>query len=282
MPAIADLSTLPGSLISTGRCQRVSGARALNHRVPGAAKLRIVVGPNGAVTAGGPLRAAARVSPAKGRKLAKHLRRVSYFLGGRLLGRRKRAPYAVNITPAALSGPRRQTLVVQVAPEKGPARESRLDLNSQPCPDLFSAVHRPGRARSLLTMRVDSARPLRSVTFNVPRKLVAVPAKLRGSAGLLKLAAAGERPVSFPLSFPKSKKRTKTSRMVLLAGAGRPQVVVSGGKVTLTGLPPNTGIAQVRLARRGMKKTPRSTLRARLSLDSGQKGLSQRLGVKRR
>jgi hypothetical protein len=60
-------------------------------------------------------------------------------------------------------------------------------------------------------------------------------------------------------------------------------VLVKGGTVTVSGLPANTGIVQLRLKGRGIKKTPKATLRASLQVDGGPaRGLKQQLGAKRR
>jgi hypothetical protein len=275
-PAV-DLSSLPGSLLGANSCQQASGARVLNFKVPGFGRLRIRVAPNGVVTGGQPLLAQALVTPKAARKLKKTLRQVSYSLGSRKLGAKRKAPYALKITPALLSAARRQQLAVQVVPKKGKPRVSVVDLSSEPCPDLFTVVHRPGARGSLLTMRVDTRRQLRSVVFKAPAKLLAAKGA-KGSAGLLKLVSAGQPARNLKLTFPKKKSRVTS----LIAAAGGPQVTVKGGTVTVSGLPSGTGIVQLRLKGRGIKKTPKATLRASFQTDSGSRALKQKLGVKRK
>jgi hypothetical protein len=58
--------------------------------------------------------------------------------------------------------------------------------------------------------------------------------------------------------------------------------MVKGGTVTVSGLPANTGIVELKLKGRGMKKTPKATLRATLQTDGGGRSLKQKLGSKRR
>jgi hypothetical protein len=80
------------------------------------------------------------------------------------------------------------------------------------------------------------------------------------------------------LTFPKR----VSGRMALLASTGAPQVTVTRGRVTVTGLPDGTGIVQLKLRGRPMLKTPRALLRAVLQTgDGAQRRLTQRFGRKR-
>jgi hypothetical protein len=51
--------------------------------------------------------------------------------------------------------------------------------------------------------------------------------------------------------------------------------------VTVTGLPPRTGIVQLKLRGRAMTRTPRAVLQALLHTDAGTRRLTQRFRAKR-
>jgi hypothetical protein len=209
-------------------------------------------------------------------KLNRSVRRVVYRLGGKRIATRRRAPYAVRIGPGLLSRAARQTLTVRVVPRRGKARTARVQLNSKPCSELFSVVHRPSPLRSLLGLRVDSVSSLHGVVFRVPAGLLAMRG-WRGVAGKLRVRMSGRKAIDYRLSFPRRKAHATT----LLAGAGRPQVRVSGGRITVSGLPKGTAGIRLRLRARGMLRTPRAKLRALVQSDGGSRRLAQRLGTKR-
>jgi hypothetical protein len=256
-------------------CQRLTGTQVLAFKVP-TIRFRIRVAPSGQVTAARPLRAASPVSSANRWKLNRYVRRVVYRLNGRRIATRRRAPYAVKIGPAMLSRAERHTLTVRVFGKRGKPRVARVALNSKPCSELFSVVHRPSPRSSVLGLRVDSVSPLHGVVFRVPARLLAKRGS-RGVAGKLRERFNGRKSINYRLSFPRHRTRATT----LLAGAGRPRVRVSGGRITVSGLPAGTAGIRLRLRARGMLRTPRAKLRALIQSDAGSRRLAQRLGRRR-
>jgi hypothetical protein len=269
---VAGLARLSDSSIALDRCQQLTGSQVLAFKIPGGVRFRIRVAPSGRITAARPLRAASPVSAMNAWKLNRSVRRVVYKLGSRRLATRRRAPYAVRIGPSMLRRAARQTLTVRVVPRRGKPRVARVQLNSKPCSELFSVVHRPSPGRSLLGLRVDSVNAMRGVVFRVPTRLLAKRGT-RGVAGKLRVRVAGRKSMNFRLSFPRGKTRTT----MLLTGAGRPRVKVSGGRITISGLPRGTGGIRLRLRARGMLRTPRATLRAQVRTARSGRRLVQRL-----
>jgi hypothetical protein len=273
-----DLASLGWSRLTNQGCMRASGTRVLTFHVPGAGRFRIRVAPNGTVSERRPLRARALVSP-RGRWILQHsLRRVTYKLGGRRLRSAKRAPYQLVVSPARLARHPRQTLVVRVVPRHGKARVAKLTLTTRACPDLFSVIHRPSPRGSLLGLRVDTRKALHSVTFRMPARLLATR-RARGWAGAIRLGVSGQRPMNWRLVFPRVRAAAATT--VLIAAAGGPTVTVGRRTVTVTGLPPRTGIVQLKLRGRAMTRTPRAVLQALLHTDAGTRRLTQRFRAKR-
>jgi len=272
-----DIASLGWSRLVDQGCRRVSGARVLTFYMPGTGQFRIRVAPNGTVSEGRPLRASV-LENARGRRiLQSNLRGVFYSLGGRRLRSAKRAPYALRVAPSLLARRVRQTLVIRVVPRRGKTWVAKVNLTTRACPDLFSVTHRPSPRGSALGLRVDTRKALRSVTFRMPSKLLAARSA-RGSAGALRICASGRKPMGWRLTFPKR----VSGRMALLASTGAPQVTVTRGRVTVTGLPDGTGIVQLKLRGRPMLKTPRALLRAVLQTgDGAQRRLTQRFGRKR-
>jgi hypothetical protein len=268
-----DPVSLPGGLLAPANCQQVTGSQVLAFKVPGSIRFRIRVAPNGPITAAQPLLARSPVKPFDEWKLDRYVRRVDYRLGGRRIALRKLAPYAVRIGPALLRRATRQTLTVRVVPKRGKPRVARVELNSKPCSEVFTVVHRPSPARSLLGLRVDSVSALRGVVFRVPRRLLTARGS-RGAAGKLRVRIAGKRALNYRLRFP----RTNGRAAPLLAGAGRPRVEVSGNDVTVSGLPAATAGIRLRLRARGMLATPRVSLSALVQSEAASRRLTQRLG----
>jgi hypothetical protein len=182
------------------------------------------------------------------------------------------------VAPARLARHPRQTLVVRVVPRHGKARVAKLTLATSACPDLFSVIHRPSPRGSLLGLRVDTRKALHSVTFRVPARLLA-PRRARGLAGGIRLGVSGQRPMNWRLVFPRV--RAAGGHKVLVAGAGAPTVTMGRRTVTVTGLPPRTGIVQLKLRGRAMARTPRAVLRALLHTDAGTRRLTQRFSGRR-
>jgi hypothetical protein len=267
---------LGGAALAPARCQIVTGTQVLAFEVPGAGRFRIRVAPSGVITAARPLRAAAPLASGGAWRLTRHVRRVVYRLGGRRIAVRRRAPWTVRIGPGMLRRAERQTLTVRVVPRRGKPRVARVQLTSKPCSQLFTVVHRPSPRRSLLGLRVDSVSSLRRLVFRVPVRLLARRGE-RGVAGKLRVRVPGRGARNYRLSFPRRRGRATT----LLAGAGRPQVRVTGGRIVVSGLPAGVGGIRLRLRARGMLATPRTTLRAVIESDAGSRRLTQRLGKRR-
>jgi hypothetical protein len=274
-----DIASLGWSRLVDQGCRRASGARVLVFHVAGAGRFRIRVAPNGTLSDRRPLTARALVSAAGARLLQRNLRHVVYSLDGHRLSLRRRAPYRLRVAPSLLARATRQTLVVRVVPKRGKVRVAKLALSTKACPDLFSVIHRPSPRGSLLGLRVDTRKALRSVTFRMPAGLLAARSARRGWAGAIRLGVSGQKPMNWRLSFPER----PFVRMTLLARAGAPTVTVSRGKVTVSGLPDGTGIVQLKLRGRPMLKTPRARLRALLQTgDGASRRLTQRFGRKLR
>jgi hypothetical protein len=267
----------PGELVTLApnSCRLLTGTQVLAFQVP-TIHFRIRVAPSGQISAANPLRAASPVSFGNRWKLNRYVRQVTYRLNGKRIAVRRRAPYAVRITPAMMSSAARQVLTVRVAGKRGKPRVARVALNSKPCSELFSVVHRPSPRASLLGLRVDSVSPLHTVSFRVPARLLAKRGT-RGVAGKLRVRFHGQKAVNYRLSFPRHASKATT----LLAGAGRPQVRVSGGRITVSGLPTGAAGIRLRLRGRGMLRTPRAKLRAVVESDAGTRRLAQRLGRRR-
>ncbi len=273
-----DIASLGWSRLVDQGCRRASGARVLTFYMPGTGRFRIRVAPNGTVSEGRPMQASALVNARGRRILQANLRGVFYSLGGHLLRSGKRAPYALRLSPSLLARRVRQTLVIRVVPRRGKTWVAKLNLTTRACPDLFSVTHRPSPRGSVLGLRVDTRRALRTVTFRMPRNLL-VARSTRGSAGAIRIGASGRKPMTWRLTFPKR----RSARMALLARAGAPNVTVQRGRVTVTGLPDGTGIVQLKLRGRPMLKTPRALLRAVLQTgDGATRRLTQRFGRKLR
>jgi hypothetical protein len=110
----------------------------------------------------------------------------------------------------------------------------------------------------------------------VPTRLLAKRGS-RGVAGKLRVRMSGRKAIDYRLSFPRRRSHATT----LLAGAGRPQVRISGGRITVSGLPSATAGIRLRLRARAMLRTPRAKLRALVQSDGGSRLLRHGIGTRR-
>jgi hypothetical protein len=231
-----DLSKIPGNLVGPATC-KVVRVTPKTRRVKlrgGIGRVTFAAAVPARVTVKDPL-----VLSLRSRK--RPVRSVSYRVGRRTVGRSRRPPYRVALKPKALQVGGTQQLVALVAPKKKGAKAGRVTmrLNVAECPSLLTAGLRFSGARAVTQVRVFSRTSIRGGTVTVPAKLM--PAKLRRGkrAGTLTITGLDGRPVAKPL--------VAASGGRLLARAGISVRRRSGRKVTFSGIPAGTGIAQLDL-----------------------------------
>jgi hypothetical protein len=266
-----DLGGLPGSLVSDRACAHLTIANAfLKVRLAGIGRVLVRLHAPTVISRSAPI---ALTTTIGGRKV----RRVEYRIDGRRAGRARGRRWAFGITPAMLRVGATQTLSVQVVPKRGKApRSLTLPLRSARCATIYTATMRSSRT---LILRIDGRNPLGEVRFTLPRALMpALPRSSRRAVkvGLLGLLRSGHRRPTFTLTSG-----GRAPRGVLLSGAGKPTLRLSGGKLIVTNLPPGTARVQVTLTlarpSKGKHRARRVTLRAQTV--SGLRPVSGRLST---
>jgi hypothetical protein len=271
-PTAADLSSLPGSLVQERSCQTLAGGsrvRALTVRGVGRVLVRVAVG--SAIVADAPLRIS--ISGPRGRRFT-----ASATLDRQLLRLSGRNPRTATLKPSQLGTPRTRTLRVRIKPPTGAARTGALRLRLAACRIAFTARQSRTTGGTSLRLRVDSRVALSRMTFTVPSALALRGGRRATPAGRLRIAARGAAPRTLKLTLPAGK------RSGVLASSGGITVSFSARGFTVRGLPPDTGIVDLRLsepasaARGGVLR-----LRAAVSSASGRSTLAVRVrGVRPR
>jgi hypothetical protein len=267
-----DLSTLPGSRVTERSCQTLTGGsrvRAVTVAGVGRVVVRAAVG--SAIVADAPLRIS--ISAPRGRPFS-----ASATLDGRRLRLSGRNPRTATLKPSQLGPPRTRTLRVRVKPPRGAARTGALRLPLAACRVAFTARQSRAARGTSLRLRVDSRVAMSQVTFTVPGALALRGGGRAVAAGRLRITAQGAAPRTLSLRLPAGK------RSGVLASSGGLTVGFSPRGFTVRGLPPKTGIVDLRLtepasaARGGVLR-----LQAAVSSASGRSTLSVRVrGVRRR
>jgi hypothetical protein len=264
--------SIPGNLAAPSSCQlMLRGTRLRRVRVRGVGRVYVRVRASAPVTPSEP--AFVTVEGPRGR-----LRAVRYLLNGAKVRGSRRSPFTLSLRPRLLRGRASHLLAVRLVPRRGRSRTVTLKLSSAPCRTLFNAAQRRTRKGSRLTLRVDSLRALSRITFRVPGRML--PKRAASSlAGKLGLRAAGRSRKVHRLSFGRQK-----DHGALLRATGAPRVLLGRGKVTVTGLPAQTGIVELVLVTRHATR-PRALLRpgqsvrlrALVEAEGGRERLSSKL-----
>ena len=229
----ADLSSLPGSQVSSASCAALVGGRGFRRTTfapAGAVRMRVRA--DAAVLPAAPVRVTVNASKPKG------LRGVRYTLDGRALRAATRAPYTLRLAPAALK-PGRHVLAASLRPSRGRARVLRTTLRVAACATRFTARQYRTTSGSALRLRIDSRTATTAATF-------ALPAAVTRALGLG--TPAGRIRVVTPAGARQYKMTPARGRRPMGLGAnaaGRPGVRIRGRTVVVTGLPARTGIVDV-------------------------------------
>ena len=229
----ADLSSLPGSQVSSASCAALVGGggfRRITFAPAGAVRMRVRA--DAAVLPTAPVRVTVNASKAAG------LRSVRYTLDGRALRAATRAPYTLGLAPAALR-PGRHVLAASLRPSRGRARVLRTTLRVAACATLFTARQYRTTSGSALRLRIDSRTATTAATF-------ALPAAVTRALGLG--TPAGRIRVVTPTGarrYRMTPARGRRPTGLSANPAGRPSVRIRGRTVVVTGLPARTGIIDV-------------------------------------
>jgi hypothetical protein len=252
-----DLSRIPGSRVATRMCQVIeNGVGFRRANIPGVGPVRLRLRAEAIVVPESPLRATLSAP-------AERTRRVSFSLDGRRLPVTGRGTWKVSVTPQALATAGRHRLAIITTPTVGrPTRMTEV-VTTVPCAMRYTAGMWRTNVGTGMRLRVDSRSSLRRLAFRLPTSLVSARA-LQATTGLgrLRIVQAGGRSTMMNLGGA-------NRAGVLLAGAGRPRVVVRGGLLQVSALPAGTGIVEVTLYQPGRRigRAPALRLRASASAE---------------
>jgi Bacterial Ig-like domain len=232
----SDLHALAGSLVGERSCQRLgAGLRTKRMKVRGIGRVTVRIKAPAIVMADDPLTVGVTGPKAgKGR-----LRSVRYTLDGRGLRASGKPTFTAQIKPASLARVGRHALTLKLKPKRGRPATVKLGMRTFPCKTVFRAYQKRAGKGGQLKLRIDARDAVSGATFSVPRKMLP-----KGKAGLkvgtIRVVSASSASRSWNLAFA-----AQPASQILAGAAGTPSVSVSGGKVTVTGLPAGTGIVEV-------------------------------------
>ena len=169
------------------------------------------------------------------------LRSVGYALDGRGMRASRRQPFALSISPTALTRVGRHALTLKLKPKRGRPGTVKLGMQTFSCKTVFRAYQKRTRAGSQLKLRVDARDAISGATFTVPSKMLP-KGKAGQKVGTLRVVSASGGSQSWSLAFG----ATPASPM-LVGGVGAPSMTVYGSRVSVSGLPAGSGIAEVLL-----------------------------------
>jgi hypothetical protein len=230
-----DLSDLPGSRVAPAACARVS--TAVVARPADAGRLGVfhlkIARDRDRSTSWAPARALITGPIAR-------LRAIAMSLDGRTLAVRAGT---ATLPPGLLNaGTEHRVEATLVAPGRRALRIVAT-LSTARCAAVFTAARRPGRTTRTLMLRVDARTALRSVAYPIPqataRNLMLTSPAAR--IGFLRIVRAGGKRAAWRLRGPVAG--------ALLRSPSAPRVALEGSRLTVTGLPAQTGIVTVSLVR---------------------------------
>jgi Bacterial Ig-like domain len=232
----SDLSSLPGSLVGEGSCQRLgAGLRIKRMKVRGIGRVRVRIRARAVVMAADPI----TVTVAGPRAGKRRLRSVGYTLDGQRMRGARRRPFTLAITPAKLARVGRHALTLRLKPKRGRRRTVKLGMRTFPCTTLFRAYQRRLRGGARLKLRIDARDAVAGAIFQVPRRMLP-KRKARVRVGKLRVVSANSASRSWKLAFG-----AKRGARILARRAGAPAVTVRGTKVSVRVLPAGTGIVEL-------------------------------------
>ena len=228
---------MPGSLVAPSRCQQLAGgARYRRVKVRGIGDVRVRAYTSGP---GSPVQVTTEAA-------ARKVRKVSYTIDGRRLRSARAGRFGAVLGPKQLRRLGRHRLVAKVRPRKGKARRIVLRIKTVPCQTLFTAQRWRTTAGQGLRVRVDALSAIRGLSFKVPAALLPRQGAKSRTIGFARFFIAGRAaPVKFNLKLPRKGRRT----VLLAAASGRPGIDYRRGRLTVTGLPDRTAVAEITMYR---------------------------------
>ncbi len=170
------------------------------------------------------------------------MRKVSYTIDGRRLRSARTGRFGAVLGPKQLRRLGRHRLVAKVRPRKGKARRIVLRIKTVPCQTLFTAQRWRTTAGQGLRVRVDALSAIRGLSFKVPAALLPRQGAKSRTIGFARFFIAGRAaPVKFNLKLPRKGRRT----VLLAAASGRPGIDYRRGRLTVTGFPDRTAVAEI-------------------------------------
>jgi hypothetical protein len=208
--AVADLGSVPGSLVAETNCQQlVGGAKYRRVKLGGVGTVRVRAYTSGPALPSSPVRLTTEITGG-------HARSVRYLLDGRAISAGRGSRHPGSLTPAQLGKVGVHTLKTAVRGARGKARSVVLKLHTVPCQTLFTAQRWRTTAGAGLRLRVDSRNALTGLSFTVPSALLPRQTATRRAAGFIRLYVGGRnRPVRYNLWLPK---RGARPRLLVAAG----------------------------------------------------------------
>jgi WD40-like Beta Propeller Repeat len=243
-----DLATLPGSLVSSQRCAQVFVSPSFRRLdIAGAGAVRLRVRSAGVVAPEAPVQVTLDLP-------ARKLRGAKLSLDDRPLRARlsrKRAPglargdsrYSLSLTPAAFASGGSHVLRATVRPRKGKPLVLSVKLRSLRCATRLTVGQWKTATGTGLRLRLDSRQAVTGVSFALPRGFRLKAARRAVKLGRMKLVAGGASIPDVTLTQPAGRR----SGALTTPGARGPGVSFTASRLTVTGLPPRTGIVELTL-----------------------------------
>jgi hypothetical protein len=243
--------TIPGSLVSASRCQRVlAGTGFKQQRMSGVGKIRVRVKAGAYIAPKKPLRIVAEAP-------AKKIRSVIYLIDNRPVLRPRKAPYLLKVTPKLFARTGKHKVAFKVTPRKGRPHRMTLKITTAPCENVLSGSQWKTDTGTGLRLRIDSRKAMQSASFNVPKKMLpSVRDAGKRAIGLVQLYLAKGGKKRFELRLRKG------STTLLKASAGAPKIVLTKTGAVVTALPKKVGVLELTLFTRD-KTSPKALLHKR-------------------
>ncbi|HKP89788.1 MAG TPA: hypothetical protein VJT75_07395, partial [Thermoleophilaceae bacterium] len=244
--------SLPDSLVSPSRCQRVlAGTGFKRQKIKGVGRVGVKIVASDYISPAKPLKVRATIPGSKVRSLA-------YILDKKVVSRPTRAPYALSLSPKLFARASAHDLALKVTPRKGRPHRMTLHITTAPCTNVLSAFQWRTDTGTGLRLRIDSRASMGAATFRVPPAMLPKLTDAGTKVGQAQLYVAGGRKPVFGLTLAKGDRTATLLRPSALA----PRVVLTRTGVSLTGLPAKVGILEVTLYTRD-RTSPDALLKKR-------------------